>query len=72
MSKLTAKQEKATRRNWNKKMLAGAAYSLKSMISAEHLKMGLTKEEITQIDYASDKLLAILENWKRTLPDEKG
>lgn len=63
----TDKQIRATGRNWCKKMISGAAYSLKSAANVPNLSVGLTQFEIQKLNEISNELFKLLSNWRRKL-----
>lgn len=67
MMKATKKQIKARARNWNKRMLSGAAYSLKSIVNIQYVNIGLTKYEQAKIRDISNQIFSLLKNWKKSI-----
>lgn len=67
MPKATKKQEIARSRNWNKRVLKCAAYSLMCMANVKRLRIGLTLKEAEDIYEISNQLFTVVSKWKRTI-----
>ena len=65
--KSTKKQKTARARNWNKRMISGATYSLKAMCSCHHMAIGLTDEEKKQIAEIYNQIHRLLMNWRKSI-----